>query len=280
MTLAQVIAILHGVVQITADMSAQDLECPEFLVTLKFSRNELRKYGATEFADREPTPTFLLEGIIALLQTLAASEARERAWSNSQPPGMTLQDCVSFLEGEILRNRHNNGFSAGITRSLHQRTVVYLKELLERREYGGYRNPYEERQNADSTKWRFEDSREAEELRKEQERKRRRAEQDSYGNRAFEDGFRGYNEYFRDAYESAFKSYFHDFGQAAPNPPDKRHWYEVLGVVPGATRREIKTAVRRLRSKYHPDRYKHADAHARMTEINVACDEALGGAKQ
>ncbi len=43
------------------------------------------------------------------------------------------------------------------------------------------------------------------------------------------------------------------------------------------TAKEITKAYRKLAAKFHPDRYKETDAHARMAEINTARDEGLGG---
>jgi len=44
----------------------------------------------------------------------------------------------------------------------------------------------------------------------------------------------------------------------------------VLGVDPRASNADIRQAWRRMAQRYHPDRYKGADATARMQEINVA----------
>ncbi len=55
--------------------------------------------------------------------------------------------------------------------------------------------------------------------------------------------------------------------------------YEVLGVHPGATEEEIKTAYRNLAKKYHPDKYDGTDladlANEKMKEINEAYDTIM-----
>ncbi len=57
--------------------------------------------------------------------------------------------------------------------------------------------------------------------------------------------------------------------------------YDVLGVKPGATQDEIKTAYRKLVKKYHPDQYKGTDfeakANEKLKEINEAYDILKNG---
>ncbi len=61
--------------------------------------------------------------------------------------------------------------------------------------------------------------------------------------------------------------------------PDHQDPYTVLGVVPGASREEIKSAYRRLAAKYHPDKVQHLGkdfqkmAEDRFKEIQQAYDE-------
>ena len=48
----------------------------------------------------------------------------------------------------------------------------------------------------------------------------------------------------------------------------KRDYYEVLGVGPGASDQEIKSAYRKLALKYHPDRYpNNAEAEEQFKEV-------------
>lgn len=55
--------------------------------------------------------------------------------------------------------------------------------------------------------------------------------------------------------------------------------YQILGVSPGATDEEVKTAYRELAKKYHPDRYAGSPiadlAGEKMKEINQAYDEIM-----
>ncbi|HOT07826.1 MAG: chaperone protein DnaJ [Methanosaeta sp. PtaB.Bin039] len=52
--------------------------------------------------------------------------------------------------------------------------------------------------------------------------------------------------------------------------PDKKDYYEVLGVDKGATEKDIKSAYRKLAMKYHPDRSDAPDAESRFKEISEA----------
>lgn len=52
--------------------------------------------------------------------------------------------------------------------------------------------------------------------------------------------------------------------------PDKKDYYEVLGVAKDAEEKVIKTAYRKLAMKYHPDRSEAADAEERFKEISEA----------
>jgi len=52
--------------------------------------------------------------------------------------------------------------------------------------------------------------------------------------------------------------------------PEKRDYYEVLGVSKDASDKEIKSAYRKLALKYHPDRSDASDAEERFKEISEA----------
>lgn len=55
--------------------------------------------------------------------------------------------------------------------------------------------------------------------------------------------------------------------------------YEVLGIAKNATEREIRTAHRNLARRWHPDRFPDGPerlwAESKMTEINIAYEDAL-----
>ena len=52
--------------------------------------------------------------------------------------------------------------------------------------------------------------------------------------------------------------------------PEKRDYYEVLGISRDATDEEIKKCFRKLAFKYHPDHNRNGDAEAKFKEINEA----------
>jgi len=52
--------------------------------------------------------------------------------------------------------------------------------------------------------------------------------------------------------------------------PDRKDYYEVLGVAREASEKDIKSAYRKLAMKYHPDQSKAADAEERFKEISEA----------
>ena len=55
----------------------------------------------------------------------------------------------------------------------------------------------------------------------------------------------------------------------------QKNYHKVLGLSPGATKKQIKSAYRQLALKYHPDRNKSAGAARKFQEITEAYDYLL-----
>ena len=58
-------------------------------------------------------------------------------------------------------------------------------------------------------------------------------------------------------------------------PHTYRHYYEVLGLTPGATLQQVKRAYRALAKRFHPDVSREPDAQERFIEINEAYEFLL-----
>ncbi|MBI4390815.1 MAG: DnaJ domain-containing protein [candidate division NC10 bacterium] len=79
-------------------------------------------------------------------------------------------------------------------------------------------------------------------------------------------------------------------GRAEPRAEERREReedpYTVLGVEPGASREEVKTAYRRLVAQYHPDKVSHLGkefqdlAHRRLIEIQQAYQYLVGRSRR
>jgi DnaJ-domain-containing protein 1 len=66
---------------------------------------------------------------------------------------------------------------------------------------------------------------------------------------------------------------FHEENHRYCERPIIGQWWEVLGVLPSASKDEIKTAYRQLVKLYHPDRNKRLDAEVRFSVATNAYQE-------
>lgn len=215
--------------------------------------------------------------------------------------GATAADCIAFINNELKHLPPTGGLDNTMRRRFYNTVNEKLAELQEWRAFVDYerfenlRKAEEERrkqQQARDREARKQQKRAEEEYqkRKSEEEIRRKMYEEEQRQRFREEaqeGFRQENLHanFEDLFREAkahfsFRDRFEEAFRAPPPPPPpgvKRRWFEVLGVRPNANKAQIRYAARKLRAKYHPDRYKGKDAHERMVEINAAYAEGLGG---
>jgi hypothetical protein len=88
----------------------------------------------------------------------------------------------------------------------------------------------------------------------------------------FEELSSSHTEYWKNQYRQQRSAYEEAFQRPPPPQSGKRPWYEVFGVSPNASRRQIQKAYRTLAMKYHPDR--EGGSHEKMSELNEAKKDA------
>ena len=204
----------------------------------------------------------LVAEVTGLKQFRNTVREREQSWRDSEAKyGASIDDCIMFLRvqlSDLQKDRSKGAAYLGVTSKLFLNCIERLEELDERRDVGGAQpSEAERRRETDSAAWREEEVY-GDRRREQQERDR------------FRTGGR------RD--ETSWRAGSFEQTDYVPEPPRTRTeppWWKVLNLPIDASVSEIKTAARRLRAKYHPDRYKGEDAHIKMAEINVALDEAL-----
>lgn len=272
--LEELLAILHGIVRIEADVRAQQPEQKQFTVAITFDREKLRGMGAIGWAeDALPRPTRLFEGILEQLQAWLQQRFKEERWARGESRyGASIDSHIAFLT-EALKaakarsDQAPNNLKDAMDCKCYAGCILRLQELKERRAAGAIRNEWEDMREKARRSWEEEEF-EAPKREEEQRRQReRRAGPDfTYADTGFQ----------KKAYDK-FYSFFHGHRTPKAKASGKRPWHEVLDVPVSADKETINKAYRRLASKYHPDRYKEADRDERMTEINTSRDEGLGG---
>lgn len=275
-TIDEITAILDGVVRIEADADANNPGAPQFRVVLTFSR-ELLSDEVERWAT-SPTPTWLVDELKLHLLEWKQQKAREAQWvSKEERMGCSIDTLIAHYAEELKK------VSAQVPETVVTRaqkrvlsdTVLRLQELKERRAAGGVKSHTESRREKARKAW-AEDETEAPKREEEQQRQRGTSWKEAWYGADSADIYKR----FRDAFGADFarEGFFKDrTTRTSPKTPGKRSWHEVLGVAVSADEKEIKKAYRKLAAKYHPDRYKEPDAHERMSELNKARDDGLGG---
>jgi len=286
--LTDLIAILDAITAIEADAFALDPKSRTFRVFLTFDRELMT--AVPDWSEGQPKPSWLIEGIKENLNAWRVQMIREAQWVSKEEQMGSAIDTLMAHYAEELKKAQKAAPQNVVTRMqarVAADTILRLKELKERREAGGVYSQTESRREKARKAWAEEEF----EGPKREEQQRRQHQQYDYARR-YTYGFDGVDPELRRKVEEVFREFSEGlFGDAfrygngthrakAPPPPKtpgKTPWYTTLGVAANATKDEIKKAHRRLAARFHPDRYTKPDGHGKMTEINTARDEGLGG---
>lgn len=269
-TLNDLLEALHAITRVEADTDALDPKKETFRVVLTFQRADC----PADWRDGQPKPSWLIEQLIAELHAWSRQRVREEQWvSKEARMGSSIDTLMAHYTEELKRTANARPETIKTrmdTRALTD-TILRLKELKERREAGAVYSQTESRREKARKTWEEEEF----EAPRREEAQRRQHEQE-YRSASYED-LRGMWEELKKSRKVWEDQYRQAPPPRKPSSGNKTPWHDVLGVAVNATKVEITKAYRRLAAKYHPDRYKEADGHAKMAEINTARDEGLAG---
>jgi DnaJ-domain-containing protein 1 len=278
-TLDELILALHAISRVEADADTLDPSKEAFRVVLTFQREQCPE----DWREGQPKPTWLFEQIIEELRAWRQQQVREEQWvSKEDQHGTSINTLMAHYHEEL--KKASAAAPENIVTRMQKRiaadTIMRLKELKERREAGGVYSATENRRDRARQAW-MEDEFEA--PRREQEQRQQRARANPhFTDFTYTEGpaWFGADDAAK-AWDAIFGAYSTDQQRRQdpqkPQAGNKRPWHVILGVSVKASKKEITKAYRGLAARYHPDRYKETDAHAKMAEINTARDEGLGG---
>lgn len=256
-TLNEVYLALHAIIGIEADVDAINPARETFRVVLTFSRERCPE----DWRNGQPKPSWLFQQITEELAAWLEQRNREEQWvSKEEQFGASIDTLMVYWHEELEKSTaiRPESMLMRMHKQILSNTIVRLKELKERRDAGGVYSRTESNRDKARKAWMEE---EFEAPKREEEQQRR-----------------------RDARDRAYGFYDYDLGarhqqksQQTPQSSNERSWYAILGVSAHATKNEIQKAYRALAAKFHPDRYRHTDAHERMAEINTAKKKGLKG---
>lgn len=285
-TLQELLAIL-GALRVTGAtiMDADNPNAPDITVTLRFSRTQLES-TAPDWVGENFKPMWLFEEIREQLYRWSTQRVREEQWSSKEDRfGAGIDSVMEYWAAEMkrLHAKPNRNLQEDVALKFTANTILRLQELQERRKAGGVHSNAEARREKARKAWMDEEVH-GNERAEEQRRQREKQNGPDFGGWGPDPD--EFADFIRDAFKSrgnrqSYDQTFYGWGPYTETPPPKtdntrkKPWYDVLGVNAKASEAEIQKAYRRKAGKYHPDKYKGADAHERMSELNVARDEGL-----
>jgi DnaJ-domain-containing protein 1 len=281
-TLHELLLALHAIQSVEADAAALDPEAKSFRVVLTFSREEC----PNDWIEGQPKPSWMFEQLTEELNAWLTQRNREEQWvSKEEQMGSSIDTLMAHYTEEL--KRVSNATPQNIVTRMQTRvftdTILRLKELKERREAGGVYSQTESKREKARKQW-AEDEYEGPKREEEQRRAHAKMNRENIFNWANDENVRRQAEDIFREFTREYSSFYRtDWGTKQPPPQatSGSRWYEILGVPAGASKSDIKKAYRRLAAMHHPD--KHVDsrmkklAEQKMTEINTARDEGLGG---
>lgn len=283
-TLEDIIRILDACTVSSATDIASDNGIWQFHLTF----DAKKMYGPVEgWSDGLPKPTWLIEEVLTQLRAWRTQCNKEQQWvSKEENFGASIDSLMAHWTEELKKADRvvpQTMQSRMAVRTLSN-TILRLQELKERREAGAVYSSTESRREKARKAW-MEDETEAPKREEAQRRQRRTGDYEFYHQATEEEISKAWKEFWGHFEDGAFYDgrYADPGRQRKQNPQPgvagKTPWYEVLGVAPNASKKEIKQAIRRMRSKYHPDKpeNRNAQSEAMIRLVNEVAEIALAG---
>jgi DnaJ-domain-containing protein 1 len=286
-SLEELIAILFTV-KITAVtlMNVDNPSNPDLQITLRFN-SDLLKETVPNWAGLDFKPQWLFDGILEALQDALLQRRREEQWVSKEDRfGASIESLMVYCKEEMQKASQKHGLSDRVAVKFHAAIILRLQELLERRQAGGVYSKADTKREKARKAW-MDDEAHGHEREAEQKRQREAKNgPDStdgtwYGPGRTNYDFWRYKDYFTDK-ETSWgpfgKEYWNAFDfeepryTPPPSDPNKKPWYEVLGISASANASEIRRAARKLTKALHPDKPENRtpENEALLREINEA----------
>jgi len=283
-TLYELLLALHAIESVEADIAAHDPEAKTFRVVLTFTRAQC----PNDWIEGKPKPSWMFEQLTEELAAWLQQRNREEQWvSKEEQMGSSIDTLMAHYTEELKKvvKASPQNMLTRMQKRIFEDTILRLKELKERRAAGGVYSQTESRREKARKQWEDDEY----EAPKREEQQRRQQQARDFGGFQYR-GFDDLDPEMARQTREAFSKFFNDnaygwgpnHGAATPPPKsnNKQPWHVTLGVPISATKEEITKAYRKLVAKYQPRTSADAEdkeRHDKMTEINTARDEGLGG---